>query len=178
MSAESPSLARSEVVARVRRFAALRAAQRALTPSVRSPESLPTAGPLRAIRDQLRALLEAVESPSGGATAFGEADLPGIDDALDGYARQLRMVADGVSMPQFRASLPEAAQAQRGEVLALLDLLIEDDEPLDARLRLVDYLVTLLEARAPSPLRGGAEHVPRLGLLAPLRNTSHRRGSQ
>ena len=128
----------------MRRFAALRAAHRALAPSVRSPESLPTAQPLRAIRDQLRALLDAVDDPAGGSKAFGDADLLGIDDALDGYARQLRLVADGISIPQFRASLPEAARAQRDEVLKLLDVLIEEGEALDARLNLVDYLITLV----------------------------------
>jgi hypothetical protein len=147
VSIEPSAITRAEVEKRARRFATLRAAQRALVPSVRSPEALPPLEPIRALRDQIRTLLDrmgkraAVEPRS---EAVGKSQLDGIDDALDGYAYQLRYVADHVPVAQFRASLPELAKGQRVEVIALLDLLIEDDEGLDARLSLVDYVVTLL----------------------------------
>jgi hypothetical protein len=147
VSIEPPSITRAEVEERARRFATLRAAQRALVPSVRSPESLPPLEPIRAIRDQIRTLLDRTKGPAAeepASEAVGGSELDGIDDALDGYAYQLRYVADHVPVAQFRASLPGLAQEQRGEVIALLDLLIEDDEGLDARLSIVDYLITLV----------------------------------
>ena len=147
MSIEPPAITRAEVEERARRFATLRAAQRALVPSVRSPESLPPLEPIRAIRDQIRALLDRTGEPAAAhsrSQAVRETGLDGIDDALDGYAYQLRYVADHVPVAQFRASLPEMAREQRAEVIALLDLLLEDDEGLAARLSLVDYLITLV----------------------------------
>jgi hypothetical protein len=147
VSIEPPSITRAEVEDRARRFATLRAAQRALAPSVRSPDSLPPLEPIRALRDQIRVLLEGAGDPptvESRPEAPGKTDLDGVDVALDGYAHQLRHVADHVAVAQFRASLPGLAQEQRGEVIALLDLLIEDDEGLDARLSIVDYLITLV----------------------------------
>jgi hypothetical protein len=147
VSIEPPSITRAEIEERARRFATLRAAQRALAPSVRSPESLPPLEPIRAVRDQIRALLDRGGDQAGVESrpeTVGATELDGIDAALDGYAHQLRYVADHVPVAQFRASLPGLAQEQRGEVIALLDLLIEDDEGLDARLSIVDYLITLV----------------------------------
>ncbi len=144
MTEEQAKITRSDVVARVRRFAALRAAQRALSPSVRSPETLPDLVPLRALRSQLQALMAAVESRDKGEAADPTLDTFGADMALDGYARQLRLVAGGVTLPQLRASLPELAKQQRDEVVALLDLLIEEDGGIDSRMSVIDYLITLL----------------------------------
>lgn len=144
MTEEQAQITRSDIVARVRRFATLRAAQRALSPSVRSPETLPALAPLRSLRNQLQALMAAVESRDKGEATDATLDSFEADMALDGYARQLRLVADGVGLPQLRASLPELAKEQRDEVVALLDLLIEEDEGLEARMPVIDYLITLL----------------------------------
>jgi len=141
---EQAQITRSDIIARVRRFAVLRAAQRALSPSVRSPETLPALAPLRTLRNQLQALMAAVESRDKGEAADATLDTFEADMALDGYARQLRLVADGVQLPQLRASLPELAKEQRDEVVALLDLLLEEDEGLDSRMSVIDYLITLL----------------------------------
>jgi hypothetical protein len=147
VSSDPPSLTRADLEARARRFATLRAAQRALVPSVRSPEALPPQEPIRAIRDQIRALLACVGDATGSdalADVGRSPELDAIDDALDGYAYQLAFVADHVPVAQFRASLPELAGEQRQEVIALLDVLLEDEGATEARLSLLDYVVTLL----------------------------------
>lgn len=149
MSTDQPLPTKSQLNVRVRRFAALRAAQRALAPSVRSPESLPPLEPIRAIRDQLRAQLARIGDPAHSGPppkpgGVGPPDLAAIDAALNGYAHQLRRVADDVPVAQFRASLPELAKEQREEVIALLDLLLEDRAGIASRVALIDYLITLL----------------------------------
>ncbi len=137
------SLTKAEVLARGRRFGALRAAQRALVPSVRGPEKLPPIAAVRELRDDLQALIGELRESGGTINVAGDR-VAAIDAALDRYAIQLREVADGIAISQFRASLTEADFERREEVAALLDLLLEEDDGIVKRLTLIDYLITAL----------------------------------
>ncbi len=180
MSAEQPVVDKAEILIRARRFASLRAAERALAPSVRSPESLPWSEALQVIRPrlhQLRNRIEARESAAGPIPAPPSAEeaqrdateLLAVDACLDEYAQTLRRIADDISIQQFRASLPELARSQREEVIALLDLFIEDDQDFVPRVSLLDYLITLL---CIAPQGGGWIQIadpPSLSLLTQRR---------
>ena len=82
-----PTAAKLEVLERVRSFAALRGAQRALEPSACAPGALPAAERWRDIRERLGALSKRVAR--GGAAAVGELrpELAKIDEQLAGLRR-------------------------------------------------------------------------------------------
>ncbi len=136
-------LTRAEVLGRVRRFAALRAAQRALVPSMRDPSQLPGNEGVRGLRDDLQKVVDAMKQ-GGAPLAIDGIHVAAIDESLDGYAERLRQVTDGVAIAQFRASLSETIAEHREEAAALLDLVLEDDTAIPERFCLIDYLVTLL----------------------------------
>ncbi len=137
------SLTRVEVFARVRRFGALRAAQRALVPSMRDPSELPGNEGVRDLRDDLQKLVDAIKQ-RGAPVSVEATQVAAIDESLDGYAERLRHIADAIAIAQFRASLSEAIAEQREEAAALLDLVLEDENAIPERFCLIDYLVTLL----------------------------------
>lgn len=139
--------AREGVARRVRRFAVLRGAQRALDPSFRAP-LLADLEALRSIRERLRDLVRRCDDPAqtpgaGGASAVEE-ELLDLDGALDGYAGVLLAKLDQLPMAQLRASLSLETPAQRGEVMALLELCMESESALAGHLAVVDFLITLL----------------------------------
>lgn len=157
MSGDQIQLSRAAVVARARRFSALRAAQRALAPSVRSLEALPGPDDAVALRGKLRPLVAATEpDPETGASegvSVTRERLGEIDTALDDFEAQLRKGIDAVPPAQFRACLPSLVQEQRREALALLDVCAGDKAGLAGRLPLLDLLVTRLSTAEQSGLR-------------------------
>jgi len=139
----------------IKRFAALRSAQRALAPSVRDAERLFPREQVREMLAQLRALsqgkLAAEEASSEAEGADSAAALREVDERLDGIASQLLDALDQVSLAQLRATLPATAQTYPEEVLALLNLCAAGARGHTQRLRVVEYLLTLLA----SELRDG-----------------------
>ena len=144
MSSKRIRLGRAHVLARVRRFASLRAAERAIVPSLRSTEDLPARGRLRELRDRLQALHDQTKQDACLHVDISQADLTVIDDSLEATARGLRAALKGISMPQLRSTLDPAEGDQRREAVALLDLCLEDEDNLGEWLQLSDLLITHL----------------------------------
>ncbi len=146
-----PVLDREQLLARFERFASLRAARRALEPSLRSPDELGDAELTQEIRGRLQALKRLFQDRGEGAGPAGpdEAqrdaeELRAVDDDLDRFASRLRQIAQGISLRQHRSVLPQLTREQPDEVLGLLELCAEDDARLPNRMSLVEYLFTLL----------------------------------
>lgn len=143
---------REDAQARVRRFALLRAAQRALAPSSREPMGLVDADALAEIRERLNDLVQSFEAeigpcePDRADQTRSQDDLVELDRAMDGYTCLLLANLESLPFPQLRASLTAASEEQRAEVLALLELCM-GCEPVPAKyLHIVDFLVTLLSS--------------------------------
>jgi len=145
IQAEAP-ITRASVHARARRFAVLRAAQRALDPS----SAVPSEGQLDALSDlraQLGRLTVLFEDPDGEPDTAGiQEEIQQLDGALDGYSQMLCSVLERVPLAQLRASLKLDTHDQRVEVAALLELCLESEPHPLRHLSIVDYLVTLLSA--------------------------------
>src|SRR5262245_20699059 len=82
------ALARDHVGDRVRHFARLRAAHRALTPSSADPRGEVDAGLIDSIRECLRDLKEQVDRPDR-EIAVSRAALQRLDEAIDAYQKKL-----------------------------------------------------------------------------------------
>jgi hypothetical protein len=133
-----------EVQARVRRFAVLRAAQRALSPSTAEPLDQTEFAVIRGIREHLGALTQRLEAEEPAQATPLRDELQLLDGALAGYAHSLLALLERIPLAQLRASLAPDTHEQRVEVAALLELCL-DAEPTPSRhLRAVDFLVTLL----------------------------------
>ncbi len=156
---------REAVHERVQRFAALRSVQRALTPSVREAEQL---FPPEQVRDVLERLRSLTQASPGEAEAGGECDeralAPGepeslaeLDDRLDEVASRLLDALDAVSLAQLRATLPTSATTYPEEVLALLNLCASNARGHAQRIRVAEYVLTLLS----SDLREGVRSLVR-----------------
>ena len=138
---------RANAQARVRRFAVLRAAQRAMAPSSRDPASKVDLAALDTIRGQLRGLVERFEEQDDGelgALEGSQDDLVELDRALDGYARLLLSKLDVITLAQLRASLSSESDASRTEMAALLELCMASEPTPSKYLAVVDLLITLL----------------------------------
>jgi hypothetical protein len=137
------------VAGRVRRYAMLRAAQRALSPIRSLPGRLPGEDTLRQIRLRLGELAEDQrEGADVSAEAATETDrsavLADLDRMLADVAREFRSIAAEISFAELRANLPRLRESQPHEVVALLDLCLEDEEDAAQFVNVVDYLATLL----------------------------------
>lgn len=150
------------------RLARLRAAWRALAPSIMAKETGEVDQMVRELRSRLRELAER----SGDAS---EAELSSLDEALERYAQSLRVSLDQVSVAQLRSTLPDVESSQRDEVLALLDLVLEDETHLRKRMAVADYLITLLSTEEQGNRRR-IMHDP-VGLTARLNALSERLAS-
>ncbi|MDJ0847066.1 MAG: hypothetical protein QNK04_01655 [Myxococcota bacterium] len=144
---------REDVQERLRRFATLRAAQRALALSSRVYATEADLAALRAIREQLRDLVQRFEQAEGRgdldpreALAGSQDELATIDGALEGYSRLLLAKLESIPLPQLRASLVGESDAQRAEMAALLELCMQSERTPSRFLAVVDLLVTLLAA--------------------------------
>ena len=151
------SAARTEIPAdlaeRIRRYAQLRCAQRALFPLRPLTQELPGEQSLQEIRERLLKVrlcpLTADGAPSEGTdpreTALGE-----LDGALDYTSAELRSALEQISFSELRATLPEVRATRTHEVEALLNLCLEDEPPGLPYLRIIEYLTTLLSTEAGS----------------------------
>lgn len=137
------ALARSHVEDRVRHFARLRGAHRALAPS--SAEPLGEADPavIRSIRECLHALKAQVDQPDA-EVAVSRAELQELDESLDAYQKALVGWVARLPLAQLRASLSSDTHAQRVEASALLQICLETEAVPNRLLPIVDYLITLL----------------------------------
>lgn len=150
---------------RVERFAALRSAQRALAPSVRVARQLFSAIEARDLLERLRSIArgpggeEAADSTHDERAAPPDAgaSLREIDEHLDEVALRLLDALDAVSIAQLRATLPTTAATYPEEVVALLNLCAGSARGHAQRLRVTEYLLTLLT----SELRDGVRSLAR-----------------
>jgi hypothetical protein len=144
---------KEDVLERVRRFAVLRGAQRALAPS--SLEEMPQADldAVRGIRERLGALVLRFEArdraappaaPDGAELARDQDELASLDGALQGFARILLGRLESIALSQLRASVSVASPQERTEALALLELCLEGEPGSPRLLHVVDFLITLL----------------------------------
>jgi len=143
-----------DVEERVRRFAVLRAAQRAFNSSSAEPLDETELGVMGAIRERIASLKEEVErieaagegGPGSEALAGFREEIDSIDGALDGYRRSLLAWVERLPIAQLRAALSNETHPERVEASALLEVCL-DAEPVPTRyLRVVDFLITLLSA--------------------------------
>jgi hypothetical protein len=153
MSSERIHLDRAQVLVRVRRFNSLRAALRAIVPSVRSPEELPSRSEFQRLLDRLQPLHE--ETRPGGAPSaeLSRADLVALDEGLQTLSTRLRAALGEISLPQLRATLGDLEGDPRREAVALLDLCLEDEPEIDRWLPVVDLLITRLATAEVDGLR-------------------------
>jgi hypothetical protein len=148
-----------DVQRRLRRFASVRSAQRAITPSVAQlrEDSAQTRG--QKVRQQLEQLaaqwkaLDATDSPDPDEIDAVCSGFDQVDIELSSISDELRLYTDGVHAVQLRSTLPEIARCHRREICGLLDLLIEDAEGLERRRATIEYVVTLLSTSDESGTR-------------------------
>ncbi len=146
-----PVFDQEQLLARFDRFASLRAARRALEPSLRSPDELGDAELTQEIRRRLQLLKRKFQGRGDAGELAGPEevqqvadDLREVDAGLERVASRLRQIAEGISLRQHRSVLPQLVREQPDEVLGLLELCAEDDAGLPNRMSLVEYLFTLL----------------------------------
>jgi len=157
----------AELRVRVRRFASLRAAQRALGTAVH-PSELERANQLgrAALIDLERLRVEAEEQ----GQSLAPVALAQVDGRLDDIASHARATLARLDVPALRNALTDLAGENLVEAQGLIDLLIEPGVPDGDGLRTLEYLVTL----ASTEERHGRRVVVRevSGLSARLRDFS------
>jgi len=152
---------RAAVHERVEYFAMLRNAQRTLAPSLRDADQL---FPPDQVRDMLERLRAVAQGPAGEAETSAEGEEPTFRperaaalDEVDGILQEIgsRMVEalDAVSLAQLRATLPTTAKTYPEEVLALLNLCASRAAGNDQRLRVAEYILTLLSSEMSGGVR-------------------------
>jgi hypothetical protein len=134
---------------RTRRFASLRAAQRALSRSVHPSELAQANEHGRQLVIQIQALGAHARDGSGAAPAEADladrrADLEQIDQLLDEISTRTHAILDGVDISQLRSIVPVLAAEHPEEVRGLIDVLLDGDLESDKNLRTLEYLVTVL----------------------------------
>jgi hypothetical protein len=156
VSQEPRAVVREDMVARVKRFASLRAAQRSLSRATRPVEPSELDRSFADIRSRLTELSSALAGEDlpllEGEIRKREA-LADIDARLGDLARELRGTISTISIAQLRATLPALCERHRDEVEALADLCLVDDPQHGVEWGLVDYLVTLLASEAVDDFR-------------------------
>lgn len=147
------SAAKLEVVERVRSFAALRGAQRALEPSACAPGQLPAPDRWREIRERLAALSKGLARGDADTGHSLRAELAGIDERLATLKDELVAALDAVPLSQLRATLPTTFLEYEDEVVALLDLCVDTERGRAERVRITEYLVTLIASEQCAGVR-------------------------
>ena len=149
------SAAKLEVIERVRSFAALRGAQRALEPSACAPGALPAPERWREIRERLGALSKCLAR--GGEPAPGDPELrpelAEIDLRLAELKQELLAALEGIPLSQLRATLPTTFLEYSDEVVALLDLCVGTESGRAGRDRITEYLVTMIASEQCAGVR-------------------------
>lgn len=145
---DEPHLTTSEIRKRVRRFASLRAAQRALNRSLH-PSELALANQLgRQILIELQALsdraAQAKRSPrTEDEKAQDRNDLNRVDLLLHDISLRTRELLHGLEIAHLRSTVPLLAAQYPDEIRGLIDLLLEGDLEDDKNLRMLEYLITV-----------------------------------
>jgi hypothetical protein len=134
--------AKLEVLERVRRFAALRGAQRAIEPSACSPGALPAPERWREIRERLAAISKSVARE--GDALEGERELAEIDELLAALSQELLAALEAIPLSQLRATLPTTFREYSEEIVALLDLCVGTAAGRSDRARITEYLITMI----------------------------------
>jgi hypothetical protein len=135
----SRGLDRTALKDRMKRFARIRAAERVLPSAATNPMGL-AEDRVAALRSKLTELgSNQTPSDEGVAEAFIE-----IDAELDLMARAVLARCDGVDFSLLRSTVLRALTNHRGEVLSLLEVLLEDRAHILARLPKIEYLITIL----------------------------------
>ncbi len=149
------SAAKLEVLERVRSFAALRGAQRALEPSACAPGALPAPERWREIRERLGVLSKCLAR--GGEPAPGDPELrpelAEIDLRLAELKQELLAALEGIPLSQLRATLPTTFLDYSDEVIALLDLCVGTESGRAGRDRITEYLVTMIASEQCAGVR-------------------------
>lgn len=143
MNARTPDP--KDLASRITRYSNLRAAERAVAPTVRSRSGLPSYHVGRGLLEDLQALRAALLD--GDALHRDNpiaAQLSGVDGDLDDFSASLCKVIEATPMVQFRATLPGTVEQAREEAEALLDLCLEPGRPGAWPRALIDYVTTLL----------------------------------
>jgi len=151
---------RNEVKARIQRFARLRSTHRVLAPSVMRLQADGDFTLGRTIREALSRLskqTDELDELSDGDQFLFSSALENVDRELEEAAEHLLGCADEVGPAQLRSTLPRIMEQHAGEVLALLELMIEHREGIETRLPTVEYLITLLSTSE----RGGRRSIGR-----------------
>jgi hypothetical protein len=142
-----PAVAQEEVRERFERFVMLRMASRALAPSLLGSEA-DQGSASEALRGRLSDLARRARTRAGSggppAQPPRRGELAAVDEELEALAASLRGRASSLPLPQLRSTLPHLLTEHREEVVALLDLLVEDEQGASGRIPLLEYLFTLL----------------------------------
>lgn len=139
----------AEIERRVRGYAQLRAAERAILSGGRFRDCLTVSDRARDVLAQLRSGLEhlSVDSPEL------ESDLAAVDETLRSYSHLLLEILEHTSIASFRATLPATVVIGRDDVIGLLDLCLQSQETALGNRDLIAYLVTLLSTRTENGLQ-------------------------
>ncbi len=129
------------LAARVAHLAALRSAWGVLAPAGVSESGDEVAASGRALTEHLARITES-------RSDFTPDALVGVDNLLAEFETTIRRVALEIPIAQLRSVLPRFRETHRRGLLDLLDVLIGEDptgsNSIEARIGVVDYLVTLL----------------------------------
>jgi hypothetical protein len=175
MEMSEPVLTTAEIHRRSRRFASLRAAQRALSGSAHPSELERGIEQGRELLIQIQALsIRAARAdadpPTREQTERDQADLRRVDQRLDEVSERIRGLLDDAQLSQLRADLSPLAAEHPEEIRGLIDAILEGDVARNKSLRILEYLVTLLcsENRQGrrTMVRQPDEVAPQLGELA------------
>ncbi len=159
---------------RSKRFASLRAAQRALS-SLTHPRELERS--IEQGRELLVALqslsnraTEASDDANAGWTAGDRATLANADGLLDQLSTAIRAVLDEHPISQLRPALQLQASQHPGEILGVVEVMLEGDIESNKNLRLIEYLMTRLcsavQDETTSVTRDPGDVAPNLARLA------------
>lgn len=138
------SAAKLEILERVRRFAALRGAQRALEPSACSPGALPAPERWREIRERLAAISRGVAREGDALESERELELVEIDELLAALSQELLAALEAIPLSQLRATLPTTFREYSEEIIALLELCVGTETGRSDRARITEYLITMI----------------------------------
>ena len=138
---------------RVDRYASLRAAFRAISPSLHPEKSVELQERVQELGSRVRHVATPDKEAQEGSRAVLRPSLEAIDWELDDFSRELLSLVSELSMSQLRATLPALQARNPDELLALLDVCIADERNLSRRLNLLDYLITLASTDTDSALK-------------------------
>jgi hypothetical protein len=143
MGLEGSQSDKLDVRGRLKRYAALRAALRAVSPAFPPETSLELQERVQELSGRLRRAAFPEEEPGEATQTPLHAELEQIDQAWAEFSRELLSLVSDLPLSQLRATLPAVQESNPEELLALLDLCVADERPLGKRWNLLDYLVTV-----------------------------------